>query len=156
VVGPALCTAWPRTCRGPLASRCIAQRCTPSGLAIGERARRPADRLKLRIGTTTATPRLSARRASWLVASWPALGTQPPPTKASMGVAGMQLVLACPGHLCPDASQLQTGTGTVQSNAISTAARTAVIFSFVDRSMASSDAMPTSVPPCKRPLVVTL
>ena len=34
---------------------------------------------------------------------------------------------------------LQTGTGTVQRTAISTAASTAVIFSLVDRSMASSE-----------------
>ena len=33
---------------------------------------------------------------------------------------------------------LQTGTGTAQTTAISTAAITAVIFSLVDRSMASS------------------
>ena len=34
---------------------------------------------------------------------------------------------------------LQTGTGTVHRTAISTAASTAVIFSLVDRSMASSE-----------------
>jgi hypothetical protein len=34
---------------------------------------------------------------------------------------------------------LQTGTGTVQRTAISTVASTAVIFSLVDRSMASSE-----------------
>ena len=34
--------------------------------------------------------------------------------------------------------RLQTGTGTAQTTAISTAAITAVIFSLVDRSMASS------------------
>jgi hypothetical protein len=40
--------------------------------------------------------------------------------------------------------RLQTGTGTAQTTAISTAAITAVIFSLVDRSMASSGAMPIS------------
>ena len=38
----------------------------------------------------------------------------------------------------PPARLLQTGTGTAQTTAISTAAITAVIFSLVDRSMASS------------------
>ena len=52
--------------------------------------------------------------------------------------------------------QLQTGTGTAQITAINTVARIAVIFSLVDRSMASSEAMPTSAPPYTRPLVVTL
>ena len=51
---------------------------------------------------------------------------------------------------------LQTGTGTVQRTAISTVASTAVIFSLVDRSMASSERDPTSALPCTRPLVVTL
>jgi hypothetical protein len=51
---------------------------------------------------------------------------------------------------------LQTGTGTFQTTAISTAAITAAIFNLVDRSMASSDAMPTSALPYTRPLLVTL
>jgi hypothetical protein len=38
-----------------------------------------------------------------------------------------------------DPRRLQTGTGTAQITAISTAAITAVIFSLVDRSMASSE-----------------
>jgi hypothetical protein len=33
------------------------------------------------------------RRASWLSSHGPALGSLPPPTKASMGVAGMRLLL---------------------------------------------------------------
>jgi hypothetical protein len=51
---------------------------------------------------------------------------------------------------------LQTGTGRVQRTAISTAASTAVIFSLVDRSMASSERDPTSALLYMRPLVVTL
>jgi hypothetical protein len=51
---------------------------------------------------------------------------------------------------------LQTGTGTAQRTAISSAAVTAVIFSLVERSMASSDALPTSAPPFTRPLVLTV
>jgi hypothetical protein len=46
----------------------------------------------------------------------------------------------------PATVSLQTGTGTVQRTAISTAASTAVIFSLVDRSMASSERDPTSAP----------
>jgi hypothetical protein len=52
-----------------------------------------------------------------------------------------------------DNRQLQTGTGTAQSTAISTVASTAVIFSLVDRSMVSSERVS---PPYKRPLVLTL
>jgi hypothetical protein len=44
---------------------------------------------------------------------------------------------------------LHTGTGTAQTTAISTAAITAVIFSLVDRSMASSERDPTSAPPIR-------
>jgi hypothetical protein len=52
---------------------------------------------------------------------------------------------------------LQTGTGTVQRTAISTAVSTAVIFSLVDRSMESSECDPTlSAAPYTRPLVLKL
>ena len=51
----------------------------------------------------------------------------------------------------PPARLLQTGTGTAQTTAISTAAITAVIFSLVDRSMASPGAVPISAPPYTRP-----
>ena len=60
------------------------------------------------------------------------------------------------GPLKVDNQQLQTGTATAQITAINTVARIAVIFSLVDRSMASSERDPTSAPPCTRPLVVTL
>jgi hypothetical protein len=43
----------------------------------------------------------------------------------------------------------QTGTGTVQIAAINTAAITAVIFNLMDRSIASSEAMPTSTSPIR-------
>ena len=52
-----------------------------------------------------------------------------------------------------DPRLLQTGTGTAQTTAISTAAITAVIFSLVDRSMVSSERVSQ---PYRRPLVLTL
>jgi hypothetical protein len=56
-----------------------------------------------------AAPRLSVCRASWLCRILASVGAITPPTKASAGVAGMQLVLGgVPATLCskrPDASQ---------------------------------------------------
>ena len=56
-----------------------------------------------------AAPRLSVVERPGFVASWPRWGDNLPPTKASAGVAGMQLVLGgVPATLCskrPDASQ---------------------------------------------------
>jgi hypothetical protein len=51
---------------------------------------------------------------------------------------------------------LQTGTGTVQRTAINTAASTAVIFSLVDRSMASLRTRSNPSAALYSPLVVTL
>ena len=64
-------------------------------------------RLKGEVQTwnTRARPRFIARRASWLIQRRPALG---PPTKASMGVAGMQLLPVFRPPCCskrPDVSQ---------------------------------------------------
>jgi hypothetical protein len=52
--------------------------------------------------------------------------------------------------------RLQTGTGTAQTTAISTAAITAVIFSLVDRSMASSGSDANSAAALIRGLGITL
>jgi hypothetical protein len=98
------------------------ERASPSGYAGENYGTKPADCLGL-------GSRYSRKRPS------PFLGPIFGAAHAMEGWAGKTHIRKRP----PQPASLQAGTGTVQSTAISTAIRTPVIFSLVDRSMASSE-----------------